>query len=151
MPNTFAQLNAMLVFAVKGRENLLTSEKRHKLYKYIAGIISNCGQNSIAINGVEDHIHILVNYRPDICLSDLVRAIKSNSSKYMNEHRWFSRDFHWQKGLAFSYSNRDLDKVVNYINNQEEHHRKRSFREEYLDLLDEFMMEYDARYLFEFY
>lgn len=151
MPNTYVQLNAMLVFAVKGRANLLTPERRLKLNKYIAGIISNAGQNSIAVNGVADHIHILVNYRPNICLSDLVRIIKSNSSKYMNEHNWFCRPFHWQKGFgAFSYSNSDLDNVINYIENQEEHHKQKSFRQEYLELLEEFRIEYEEIYLFDF-
>ena len=150
MANTYTQIYVMMVFGTKGRNNLITAEHEEEIYKYISGIIKNKTQKLLQINGMPDHIHILVSLKPDKSISDLVRDIKSNSSKFINEKKWFIGKFHWQKGFgAFSYSRSQIDDVVHYIKNQKEHHKKISFRDEYIKLLDHFGIEYDVRYVFE--
>jgi len=150
MANTYTQIYVMMVFGTKGRNNLITAEHEEEIYKYISGIIKNKTQKLLQINGMPDHIHILVSLKPDKSISDLVRDIKSNSSKFINEKKWFIGRFHWQKGFgAFSYSRSQIDDVVHYIKNQKEHHKKISFRDEYIKLLDHFGIEYDVRYVFE--
>lgn len=133
MANTYSQLYIQIVFAVKGRQNLIAHQWKDELYKYITGIISNEGQKLIAINGMPDHIHILIGLKPNKSISDLVRDIKANSSRFINEKRWIKGKFEWQTGFgAFSYSHSHLDKIVQYIKNQERHHVKKSFKEEYV-------------------
>jgi REP element-mobilizing transposase RayT len=150
MANTFTQIYVQVVFAVKGRQSLLRREKKEELHKYITGIVRNCKQKLIRINSVSDHVHILIGLKPDIALSDLVRNIKANSSRFINEKRWIKGKFNWQEGFgAFSYSQSHLDRVIQYIDRQEEHHRKKSFKEEYLSLLAKFKVDYDPRYVFE--
>ena len=150
MANTYTQIYVMLVFGTKGRNNLITAEHEEEIYKYISGIIRNKTQKLLQINGMPDHIHILVSLKPDKSISDLVRDIKSNSSKFINEKKWFTDKFHWQKGFgAFSYSRSQIDDVVHYIKNQKEHHKKISFKEEYKKLLDLYGIEYDERYIFQ--
>jgi len=150
MANTYTQIYVMMVFGTKGRNNLITAEHEEEIYKYISGIIKNKTQKLLQINGMPDHIHILVSLKSDKSISDLVRDIKSNSSKFINEKKWFIGRFHWQKGFgAFSYSRSQIDDVVHYIKNQKEHHKKISFRDEYIKLLDHFGIEYDVRYVFE--
>lgn len=123
---------------------------RNEVFKYIAGIIKAKGQKSIIVNGVADHIHVFVGLRPSICISDLVRDIKNNSSKFINEQGWLKGKFSWQEGYgAFSYAHSQIENVYQYILNQEEHHRRKTFREEYLDFLQKFEVEYDKKYLFE--
>jgi putative transposase len=152
MPNTYAQLYIQLVFSVKGRQNLIHENHREELEKYISGIIANLNQKLYAIYCMPDHVHILVSIKPDIRISDLVRDIKANSSRFINEKKWIAGKFQWQEGFgAFSYSGSQLKNVVNYILNQPEHHKTKSFREEYLSLLNEFGIEYKTEYLFEFY
>lgn len=150
MANTFTQIYIQVVFAVKGRQSLLQREKKEELHKYITGIVRNCKQKLIRINSVSDHVHILIGLKPDIALSDLVRDIKANSSRFINDKKWIRGKFNWQEGFgAFSYSQSHLDRVIRYIDRQEEHHRKKSFKEEYLSLLEKFSVEYDSRYVFE--
>ena len=140
----------MLVFGVKGRRNLITDDHEDEIYKYISGIIRNKAQKLLQINGMPDHIHILASFKPDKSISDLVRDIKSNSSKFINESKWLADKFHWQMGFgAFSYSRSKIDDVVHYIKDQKEHHKKISFKDEYIKLLDLFGIEYDERYLFQ--
>ncbi len=140
----------MLVFAVQGKQNLITNEYEEEIYKYISGIIRNKAQKLLQINGMTDHIHIMVSFKPDNSISDLVRDIKSNSSKFINEKKWFIGKFHWQKGFgAFSYSHSQINEVINYIKNQKEHHKKITFKEEYIKLLDLFGIEYDEQYIFQ--
>jgi putative transposase len=149
MANTFTQIYIHVIFAVKGRQNLLRPEHKEELHKYIGGIIRNESQKLIRINSVSDHLHLLVGLRPDVALSDLVRDIKANSSRFINEKQWFRGKFNWQEGFgAFSCSHSQLDTVVKYIDKQEEHHAKRSFREEYLALLKRHDVDYDERYVF---
>ena len=150
MANTFTQIYIQIVFAVQNRLSLLAPSWRTELFKYTTGIIKRRGQKLIVINGVADHIHIFVGMTPTIAISDLVRDIKAGSSAFVNQRRFTNGTFHWQEGFgAFSYSHADIDRVVRYILNQEEHHRKKTFREEYLEMLKEFAVEYDERYLFK--
>ena len=151
-PGVFTQLYVHLVFAVKYRERLLRPEIRSEIFSYISGIITNRKHKSIIINGVFDHIHLLIGLYVNDTISDLVGAIKKSSSTFINDRNWFVGKFHWQEGYgAFTYGRSQLDLIYNYIKNQESHHRKRSFREEYLELLKRFEIEYDERYLFDFF
>ncbi|HEX5317040.1 MAG TPA: IS200/IS605 family transposase [Candidatus Kapabacteria bacterium] len=151
MPNTYTQVYIHLIFAVKNRECLIPREHKAELQKYITGVVTNKKNKLIAIENEPDHIHILVGLRPDTAISDLARDIKSNSSRWLNEQSWMQTEFRWQEGFgAFSYSRSQLANVIAYIQNQEEHHKKRTFREEYIALLEAFGIEYDERYLFDF-
>lgn len=150
MANTYTQIYIHIVFTVEGRQNLIRKEYKEELHKYITGIVKNKGQKVIAIDGTSDHVHILIGVKPNIALSDLVRDVKANSSKFISDKKWVMGRFNWQEGFgAFSYSHSQLDTVANYIKNQEEHHSRKSFREEYLEMLRKFDVEYDARYLFD--
>ncbi|MFH0989633.1 MAG: IS200/IS605 family transposase [bacterium] len=150
MANTFSQIYIQIVFTVKGRQNLLRRDNKDELHKYMSGIIRNNKQKLLRINSVSDHVHILIGLKPDIALSDLVRDIKANSSRFINEKRWSKGKFHWQGGFgAFSYSHSHLDRVIKYIDGQEAHHCKKTFREEYLSLLEKFQIEYDPRFVFD--
>lgn len=150
MPNTYSQLYVQIVFAVKYRQNLISKNNREELHKYITGIVQNKEQKMLAIFCMPDHIHIFVNIKPAISISDLVRDIKANSTKFINDSNWVKGKFSWQEGFgAFSYSKSHIDNVVNYILNQEEHHKTKSFKEEYLDFLKKFEVEYNDKYLFE--
>ena len=152
MPNTYSQLYIHLVFAVKYREYLIQSTWKEELYKYITGIINNSKQKLYIINGMPDHIHILVSISPDVLISSLVRDIKTNSSKFVNEKGFSKHKFQWQEGFgAFSVSQSQVQTVVNYIKNQEEHHTKTTFKHEYIELLKRYEIEYDEKYLFEWH
>ena len=150
MPGTFSQLYIQVVFAVKGRENIMASSWRDELFKYIAGIIKAKGQKSIIVNGMADHVHAFIGIKPSVSISDLVRDAKNNSSKFVNERNLVKGKFSWQEGYGvFSYSHSHIQDVYDYILNQEEHHKRRSFRDEYIMLLQKFEIEYDEKYLFE--
>ena len=151
-PGVFTQLYIQLVFAVKYRDRLLTKEIRGRLFGYIGGIIKNRNHKPIIINGMPDHVHILVGLNPDDKISDLVGCIKKDSSGFINDNRWYYGKFHWQDGYgAFSYGRSQLNAVYNYIKNQEIHHKKRTFGEEYINLLKLFGIEYNEKYLFDFF
>ena len=151
-PGVYTQLYIHLVFAVKYRERLLKKDIRTKVFSYISGIITNRKHKSIIINGVSDHIHMLIGLNPDDKISDLVSTIKRSSSTFINQNNWFRGKFHWQDGYgAFSYSRSQLDKLYRYIQNQETHHKEYSFRQEYIKLLERFKIEYNEKYLFEFF
>ncbi|KAB1232277.1 IS200/IS605 family transposase [Chryseobacterium viscerum] len=150
MANTYTQIYIQIVFAVRGRQNLILKENREELHKFITGIVSNRGQKLFAVFAMPDHVHILVSMSPVISISDLVRDIKAGSSKFINEEGWANGKFNWQEGYgAFSYSKSSVDSVVKYILNQEEHHKKKTFKEEYLGFMEKFEIEYDSKYLFE--
>lgn len=149
MANTYTQLYIHVIFAVEGRLRLIPTQHKEEIYRYITGIVTHQGQKLLAINGMPDHVHLLVNIQPDIALSDLVRDIKANSSRFINEQRWLPGAFAWQRGFgAFSYAASQLDAVITYIQKQEEHHTKRTFREEYVALLEKFNIAYEPHYLF---
>lgn len=152
MANTYTQMYIQIVFAVKRRQNLIQKNWKDELHKYICGIINGKEQKVYAIGGVSDHIHILVSIKPNIAISDLVRDIKANSSKWINENEFVRGKFQWQEGFgAFSYAQSQLDNVIAYINNQEQHHQKKTFKDEYLTLLQKFDIEYDEKYLFDWF
>jgi REP element-mobilizing transposase RayT len=150
MANTYSQIYIQVVFAVQGRQNLLAQEWRNDVFKYISGIIKNKGQKPIIVNGVADHVHAFIGLKPSIALSDLVRDVKNNSTNFINDNHWITEKFSWQEGYgAFSYSHSQIENVYNYILNQEQHHAKQTFKEEYMDFLREFEIEHDVKYLFE--
>lgn len=147
--STYSQIYIQIVFAVKNRESLISENWETELYKYITGIITNKGQKLLAINGMPDHVHILIGMKPSCCLADLVREVKKASNEFIKEKRFTPFHFQWQQGYgAFSYSYADLDAVINYIHNQKVHHRKISFKHEYVALLQQFNIEYKNEYLF---
>lgn len=150
MANTYTQIYIQIVFTVQGRQCLIPNQHKEELFKYITGIVNRREQKLIAINGTSDHVHLFVGISPTIAISDLVRDVKAGSSGFINEKRWVHGKFNWQEGFgAFSYSHSQIDNVVKYIMNQEEHHKKKSFKEEYLDILKHFAVEYNEKYLFK--
>jgi REP element-mobilizing transposase RayT len=152
MANTYTQINMHVVFSVKGRENILSAKIRPDIFKYISGILSNIEQFPLAVNGYKDHVHLFFEMQPTKSLSDIVRVVKTNSSKWINENRFVAGKFLWQEGYGgFSYSRSQRNNVIQYIIKQEEHHKVRTFKEEYLDLLKRFEINFDEQYIFEFY
>lgn len=151
MPNTYSQMYVQVVIVVKFRKSLIHKSWKDELYKYITGIVTNKGQKLLRINGVENHVHILLNIKPNLALSDLVKDIKVNSTNWINDRGFNDAKFQWQEGFgAFTYSISQLDNVIKYIENQEEHHKKQSFKEEYILFLKKFEIEYKDEYLFDF-
>jgi putative transposase len=152
MAGTFSQIYIHIVFAVKGRANLINNSFKAELYKYISGIITNKGHKSIIVNGMPDHIHAFVGLKPAMSISDLVRDMKSSSTNFINENKFIKNKFLWQEGYgAFSYSKSHINNVYNYILNQETHHLKKSFKQEYIEFLKAFDIAFDEKYLFEWY
>ena len=150
MPNTYTQIYIHAVFAVKHRDALISSSWKERLHKYITGIIQNQGHKLVAINTMPDHAHIFIGMKPEAGLSDLVRDIKRDSTNFVNNEIRLHGRFGWQEGFgAFSYSHSQIDSVVRYILNQEEHHRLRTFREEYEVMLKDYAVEYNDRYVFK--
>jgi putative transposase len=152
MPNTYSQIYIQIVFAVKGRQNFIKESFREEVQKYMSGIINNKKQKLYTIYCMPDHTHLLVSIKPDIAISDLVRDIKANTTSFIKEKRFANNAFSWQEGFgAFSYSKSQTEKVVNYILNQPIHHKKKSFREEYHEFLENYDIAFDEKYVFEFY
>ncbi len=150
MPNTYTQIYIQIVFAVKGRANLIHKNNREELQKYITGIVEKRNTKLIAIYCMPNHVHILIGMKPSTLLSDLVRDVKAGSSKFINDSKWVPGKFNWQEGFgAFSYGHSQLDMIIAYINNQEAHHKKKTFKEEYLEFLEKFNVMYDDKYLFD--
>jgi putative transposase len=150
MANTYTQLYFHIVFAVKGRSNLISNGFQEELYKYISGIVANKNQKVLAINGMPNHIHLLISMKPDFNLSDLVRDIKANSSRFINEKNLVVGKFEWQLGFgAFSLAHSQLNAIGNYIKNQKEHHKTKSFKVEYIEFLIESGIEYNENYIFK--
>ena len=152
MANTYSQINIHCVFAVKNRENIITANFRDRLHQYIHGILEHDGSFPLAVGGWKDHVHVFFELQPVMSISDQVRMLKATSSKWINDNKLVAGKFHWQEGYgAFSYSRSQRNNVINYIMKQEEHHKKQSFHEEYLEMLEKFEVRYEDRYLFEFY
>jgi REP element-mobilizing transposase RayT len=150
MANTYTQIHIHIIFTVQNRDCVILKRWKDELYKYITGIVQNNKHKLLAINGMPDHIHILIGYRPAQSLSDLMQDIKGSSSKWINEKRFIQGRFSWQEGFgAFSYAKTDLSKIICYIQRQHEHHTRKTFLEEYLELLKEFDIEYDDRFVFK--
>ncbi|NLF41746.1 MAG: IS200/IS605 family transposase [Bacteroidales bacterium] len=152
MANTYTQLYTQFVFSVKGRESFIKEQFRDELEKIMCGIISNYKCKTLAIYCNPDHAHIFVGMHPSISPSKLMELVKSGSSNWLNKKKYVSGKFSWQDGYGgFSYSKSQIDKVVKYVLNQPKHHKKGSFKDEYLSFLNKFEIEYDPKYLFEWY
>ena len=150
MANTYTQMYLQIVFAVQGRENLIKERLRDELEKIICGIVNNNKSKPLAVYCNPDHVHILVGLHPTISVSKIVEAIKSGSSGWINREKKVVGRFRWQDGYgAFTYSKSQIDTVAKYILNQPEHHKRKTFKEEYLDFLKKFEIQYDEQYLFE--
>ena len=150
MADTYSQIYIHTVFAVQNRSALIQPVWEEELYKYITGIIQNRGQKMLAINGTSDHVHFFIGMKPTCCLSDLVREIKKSSNAFINDKKFSAFRFQWQEGFgAFSYSHSQLTDAIHYIKNQKEHHKKRTFKEEYLKFLNAFEIEFKNEYLFK--
>ena len=152
MANTYTQMNVQSVFAVKGRENFIMRNFRSDLFKYISGTLKDIGQYPLAVNGTSNHVHIFFELNPSTSVSDVLEKVKANSSKWINDMHYVPGKFRWQRGYSgFTYSRSQRDSVIRYIIEQEQHHARKTFKEEYLQMLNDFEIEYDARYIFEFY
>ena len=150
MANTYSQLYVHIVFPVKNRLNLIKSKNKETVQKYITGIIQNKKNKLLAVSCMPDHLHLFIGLNPDISISSLVHDIKIASSKFINEKIKLGIKFQWQEGYgAFSYSHSQIGNVIKYINNQEIHHKKKTFKEEYLDVLKKFNLKYELRYVFD--
>ena len=137
---------------MQGRKNFIKPSFEEELYKYISGIITGKEQKSLAVNGMPDHVHVLVGLKPSMRILDLVRDIKNNSSNFINDNAWLSNHFSWQEGYGvFSYSESQFGKVIDYIKNQKQHHQKRTFKQEYLSFLKKFNIPFEEKYLFKFF
>jgi len=151
MANTYRSVHLQIVFAVKHKKALLHKSWRSDLFKYISGIVNGKGHYSLAVNGVEDHIHVFLDYNCRELIEDLVREIKKSSNVYIKSNHLCPFKFEWQSGYGvFSHGYREKDIIINYIKNQEEHHRKKNFRTEYLQLLNSYEIEYKDEYIFDF-
>ena len=150
MSNTFHQIYVQVVFAVKYREALIKEESKAEIFSIIGNYINQTGCKTIIVNGVEDHVHCLLALKPTISVSDLMKAIKGKSSRYINENKLTKDKFEWQEGYGvFSYSKSQIDSVYKYIENQKEHHKKQSFNDEYLNFLNKFKVSYDEKFIFD--
>ena len=150
MANTYTQIYLQVVFAVEGRQNLIEKKNKEELHKYITGIITERGQKLLAVHCMPDHTHVLIGLKPSIALSDVVRDVKNGSTNFINSNRWVPGRFSWQEGFgAFSYGHSQLTGIINYIRNQEQHHAKRTFREEYLRFLKKYEIQHDEKFIFK--
>ncbi|MDB5004816.1 MAG: tnpA [Mucilaginibacter sp.] len=150
MANTYTQIHIQCIMAVKFRQSLIGTEWKERLNQYITGIVQNNGHKMIAINSMPDHLHLFFGFRPDQSLSDLMRLVKGESSEWLNKQGFIKSKFSWQEGYgAFSYSRSQIKTVAEYIENQEEHHRKKTFLKEYQQFLEHFEIEFDERYIFK--
>ena len=150
MANTYSQVYLHFVFCVKGKQNLLLSKYNTELQKYISGIIQNRNQKLLAINNVADHVHILVGFSTTMAIADFMEEVKSVSSKFINEKGWIKGRFEWQRGYGvFSYSHSQIDNVIKYILAQQEHHKVQTFKDEYLEFLQNYKVDFNEKYLFD--
>ena len=150
MANTYTQIYIQIVIVVRNRQCLIPDGKKSQLYKYLTGIIQNKYHKLLVINGVSNHIHFLIGLNPAEALSDLIKEVKRCSTNFINEQKWINGKFSWQEGYgAFSYSRSQLDVVIKYIENQELHHKRKTFREEYIEMLKRFEVVYNERFIFE--
>ena len=152
MPNTYSQIYIHYVFSPKYREALISNAFEEELFRYVTGIVKNLDQHLIRINGMPDHCHMLVRLRPAIAPAKFIQTVKANSSNWINEKGFTPHKFNWQTGGGvFSVSHRNVPELINYISNQKEHHKKSSFKDEYVKLLRHYGVEFDSRYLLDFF
>lgn len=150
MANSYHQIYLQTVFAVKYRNAVIDKSWRDQLYAVIGGLINETTCKTIIVNGVEDHVHCLIGLKPVVSVSEMMKTVKAKAAKYINHHSLTASRFEWQDGYGvFSYSQSQLDRVYKYIQNQEAHHKKQTFRDEYIELLKKFKIEYDERYIFQ--
>ncbi len=151
MANTYSQIYLQFIFAVQGRQALIPKQHKEELHKYITGLVQNRKSKMLAVHCMPDHAHIFVGYHPSVLIPDFIKEIKVETNELINGKKWTKGRFAWQEGYGvFSYSHSHIDKVAKYVMNQESHHRKKTFREEYLELLDKFQINYQEKYLFDF-
>ncbi|MFY9152695.1 MAG: IS200/IS605 family transposase [Prolixibacteraceae bacterium] len=149
MANTYHQVYIQAVFAVKYRDAVIKKEWQSEIQSVIGNLINETGCKNIIVNGIKDHVHCFIGLKPVVSISELMKSVKAKSSKYINDHELTNRRFEWQEGYGvFSYSQSHVDRVFKYISNQEEHHKKHSFREEYIDFLEKYNVPFDERYIF---
>jgi putative transposase len=149
MANTYHQIYLQTVFPVKYRAALLEKEWRSQIFAVIGNLINECECQTIIVNGVEDHVHCFFGLRPVVSVSELMKSVKAKSSKFINDHALTPERFEWQEGYGvFSYSQSHVNAIYKYIQNQERHHQKQSFKDEYLEFLKKFKMDYDEQYIF---
>ena len=151
MPNTFSQIYLQFVFAVQHRQCVIPSAHKEEIHKYITALVQNRKSKMLAINSMPDHIHIFVGFKPNVLISDFVKEIKVESNNFINNKDWIKGKFSWQEGYGvFSYSHSQIGSVIRYVQNQEKHHQKKTFRQEYLEFLEKFDLPFDEKYLFDF-
>jgi len=152
MANTYSQIYLQFVLAVKNRECVIPKAHKEELHKYFTGLVQNRKAKMLAVNCMPDHTHIFVGFKPVLSVSEFIKEIKVESNEFINSKRWINYRFNWQEGYGvFSYSHSHVDSVVKYVLNQEEHHRRKTFKEEYHDFLKKFEIPFDDKYLFEFF
>ncbi len=151
MANTFTQIYLQFVFAVRQRQSLIPKEHREELHKYITGLVQNRRAKMLAIYCMPDHTHLFVGFKPTILISDFVKEVKVESNEFINDKKWIREKFNWQEGYGvFSYSHSHIDKVIKYVLNQEKHHQRKTFRQEYHELLEKFEIPFEEKFLFDF-
>ena len=151
MANTFSQIYLQFVFAVKHRQSLIAREYKEELHKYVTGLVQNRKAKMLAVHCMPDHIHLFVGFKPVVLISDFVKEIKVESNEFINNKNWIKGKFSWQEGYGvFSYSHSHIDAVVKYVLNQEKHHQKKTFKQEYHQLLEKFEIPFEEKYLFDF-
>ncbi len=151
MANTFSQIYLQFVFAVKGRECLIPKEHKEELHKYMTGLVKHRKAKMLAVHCMPDHTHLFVGFKPSVLIADFIKEIKVESNEFINQKKWVKGKFSWQEGYGvFSYSQSHIDRVVKYVLNQEAHHHKHSFQQEYHELLEKFKISFEEKYLFDF-
>jgi putative transposase len=152
MPNTFSQIYLQFVFAVKHRQSLIPAAHKEELHKYITGLVQNRKAKMLAVHCMPDHAHVFVGFKPTVLIADFIKEIKVESNEFINDKKWMKTKFSWQEGYGvFSYSHSHIDRVVKYVLNQEQHHRKKTFQQEYVDFLRKFEIPFEDRFLFDFF
>ena len=150
MPSTFSQIYLQFVFAVKGRESLIPKQHKEELQKYITSLVQARNAKMLAVNCMPDHVHIFTGIKPSLYIQDFVKEVKVESNDFIRSKHWGADAFHWQEGYGvFSYGHSQIDRVCKYVLNQEEHHRKKTFKEEYHEFLQKFAVPHEERFLFE--
>jgi putative transposase len=151
MANTFSQIYLHFVFAVKNRQSLIPQKHKEELHKYITGLVQNRNAKMLAVHCMPDHVHLFIGFKPNVLISDFIKEVKVEANEFINKKQWVKGRFSWQEGYGvFSYSHSHIDNVIQYVNDQENHHAKRSFKEEYLELLDKFQINFEEKYTFDF-
>ena len=151
MANTFSQIYLQFVFAVKQRQSLIPVKHKEELHRYITGLVQNRKAKMLAVHCMPDHTHLFVGFKPTILIADFIKEIKVESNEFINEKQWKTGKFSWQEGYGvFSYSHSQIDRVVKYVLDQDIHHQKKTFRQEYLELLAKFELSFEERFLFDF-